>query len=238
MIALTAEDLSDLRRWLFAGAIVVLVYAAAAAAIVSWHEVVAPVDPASGIIVEFAPEQIAAPEQVQSEAVPDQTNKKVEKEQEEKVEAKGDEPIQEKVEPKPLEQQPRQAVPLTTPPPPELPKTAARPAGPVQGSPTKPIDPRAIQTWVGEIAALLERKKRYPPAAHARREQGVTQVEFTLDPRGHVVDSRIVRSSGSRDLDEEALSLLRRAEPFPPSPARSTADELAHLTVPIRFSLK
>jgi protein TonB len=106
---------------------------------------------------------------VQSDPVPDQTNKQAEKE-EEKVEAKGDEPIQEKVEPKPLEQQPRQAVPLTTPPPLELPKTATRPAGPVQGSPTKPIDPRAMQTWVGQIAAMLERKKRYPPGAHARRE--------------------------------------------------------------------
>jgi TonB family protein len=32
------------------------------------------------------------------------------------------------------------------------------------------------------------------------------------------MDSRVVRSSGASALDEEALALLRRAQPFPPPP--------------------
>ena len=38
---------------------------------------------------------------------------------------------------------------------------------------------------------------------------------FSLDRQGRVVDSRVVPSSGAAALDEEALALVRRAQPFP-----------------------
>ena len=236
VIALTAEDIADLRRWLIAAAVVVLGHGAVAAAMVRWHE---PVEPAEGgaIVIEFAPEQIAAPEQVQSDAVPDKPVEKVEKETLEKIEAKGEEAIEEKVEPTPPEQ-PREAVPVTTAPPPDLAKTAALPAGPVQDSPTRHIDKRAMQTWLGQISAALERHKRYPAAAHARHDQGVAQVSFTIDRQGHVIESIVVRSSGVADLDEEALALLQRTQPFPPLPVHEVGGERVTLTVPIRFVLK
>jgi len=237
MMALTAEDLTDLRRWMIAGAIVILAHGVGVAAMVRWHEPVEPAEPTGAIVVEFAPEQIAAPEQVQSDAVPDKPIEKVEQEHEEMVEAKGEEAIEEKVDPTPLEQ-PREAVPVTTPPPPELPKTAVLPSGPVQGSPTRHIDARAMQTWIGEISAALERKKHYPAAAHARHDQGIAQISFTIDRQGRVIESRIVRSSGVPDLDEEALALLQRAQPFPPRPTPDTNGEPVILTVPIRFVLK
>jgi protein TonB len=203
-----------------------------------WHDLISTSEPAGAIVIAFAPEQIAAPEQVVSDAVPDEPIEKVEKKEERPVDAKGEEEVEHKVEPKPREEPPRNAVPVTTPPPPELPKIAALPAGPVQGTPTKPIDMKAMQTWVGAISALLERKKRYPPAAHARREQGVAQVSFVLDRQGRLVESHIARSSGAADLDEEALALVHRAQPFPPRPANGVQDEQVHLNVPIRFSLK
>jgi periplasmic protein TonB len=104
--------------------------------------------------------------------------------------------------------------------------------------PSKPVDPKAMQMWVGEIAAAIERKKRYPAAARARREQGTAQVAVTLDQHGHVIESHIERASGAADLDAEALALVYRAQPLPPGPARGSADELVRLTVRIRFSLK
>jgi periplasmic protein TonB len=236
-MTLTAEDFTDLGRWLFAGAIVVLAHGGIAAAMVRWQDPLPSSEPTGAIVIEFAPEQIAAPEQVQSDAVPEKPIEKVEKEPEEKVEDKGELQVEQKVEPKPPEEMPRDASPLTTPPP-ELPKVAALPAAPVQGTPTKQIDPKAMQMWVGEIAAAIERKKRYPAAAHARREQGTVQVTFTLDRHGHVIESHVERSSGAADLDAEALALLYRAQPFPPGAARGITDEQVHLTVPIRFSLK
>jgi protein TonB len=41
----------------------------------------------------------------------------------------------------------------------------------------------------------------------------------------------------ARALDEEALALLRRAQPFP-APPRELPGERVDLTVPIRFNLK
>jgi protein TonB len=46
-----------------------------------------------------------------------------------------------------------------------------------------------------------------------------------------------VRSAGAAALDEEALALLDRAQPFPPPPPE-LAGEVVNLTVPIRFNLK
>jgi protein TonB len=236
--AVAAEPSSDLPRWLVAGTVVVLAHGALAAALLQWREPVEPVEVVGAIVVELAPEFIAAPEQVQSEAVPEKKIEKVEKEQEEKAATADEEKVEQKLEPQPVEQLPREAVPVTTPAPAEPPKVAALPAGPVEGPKSSLADVKAMQTWIGKISAAIERKKRYPAAALARREQGVAQVSFTLDRQGRVTDSRIVRSSGADDLDREALALLARAQPFPPWPARDGGPEHMSLTVPIRFSLK
>ena len=94
-----------------------------------------------------------------------------------------------------------------------------------------------MPTWKTRVVALLERNKRYPGTAQSRREQGVAQIFFSLDRQGRVIDSRVVRSSGATSLDEEALALLRRAQPFP-APPRELAGDRVDLTVPIRFNLK
>ena len=52
--------------------------------------------------------------------------------------------------------------------------------------------------------------------AHARRHR--LTVEVVIDAQGHVRSSRIVRSSGSTQLDRAALRILRLAAPFPPFP--------------------
>ena len=115
-------------------------------------------------------------------------------------------------------------------------QTAAIPAAPTQGQ-LNLNNPTAIPTWKTRIVALLERNKRYPAAAQSRRERGTAQVFFSLDRQGHVIESRIVRSSGAAALDEEALALLNRAQPFP-TPPPELAGERVNLTVPIRFNLK
>jgi periplasmic protein TonB len=84
---------------------------------------------------------------------------------------------------------------------------------------------------------LLERNKSYPPAAQSRRQQGVAQLFFSLDRQGRVTESRLLSSSGAAALDQEALALLRRAQPFPPPPPELTGDRVG-VTVPIRFNLK
>jgi len=133
-------------------------------------------------------------------------------------------------------QNPRTPAPTTSAPQALPERSAAVPAAPMQGRVT-PNTSNAVPTWKTHILALLERHKRYPEIAQSRRQQGIAQVFFSLDRQGRVIDSRVVRSSGASVLDEEALALLRRAQPFP-APPRELPGEHVDLTVPIRFNLK
>ena len=87
----------------------------------------------------------------------------------------------------------------------------------------------------GEVAKLLEHNKRYPDEARGRGEQGVATLNFTIDRDGHVLSSRIVKSSGYATLDAETLALVQRAQPFPPPPPELAGSEL---TVPVSFSIR
>jgi protein TonB len=110
---------------------------------------------------------------------------------------------------------------------------AALPASPSAG--VKQETPSiAVATWERALKIRLDSKKSYPPGA--RGAKGSAEVMFRIDRNGHVVDSRIVRSSGSAILDQDALATLKRADPFPVPPDGVTDDDLA-ITAPIRYKL-
>lgn len=95
----------------------------------------------------------------------------------------------------------------------------------------------AIPSWRSQVAAKLERSKRYPPEARARGEQGVAQLAFSIDRGGAVHGARIVRSTGSSALDRETLDLVARAQPLPPPPPELSGSRIA-VTVPIRYTIR
>lgn len=95
----------------------------------------------------------------------------------------------------------------------------------------------AADTWQGRLLAHLERLKRYPPEARARRLQGVAYVRFTMDREGRVLSSAIERSSGQPAFDREALALLQRAQPLPKPPAEISGDRIT-LSVPVEFFMR
>jgi periplasmic protein TonB len=264
MMALSAEDLADLRRWAICGAIIVLAHGAVVAGMVNWREEIEAAEPAAAIVIEFAPVPVApaapqtdiapGPEQVMSEASPERPVEQVEEKQktEEKVASKPVEEPPPEIKPAPnpdvaldpphqevtraQPQQPRTPAPTTSAPQALSEQTAALPAAPTQGRPN-PNRSSAVPTWRTQILALLERNKRYPGGAQSRHQQGTAQVFFSLDRQGRVIDSRVVHSSGASALDEEALALLRRAQPFPPPPPELPGPRI-DLNVPIRFNLK
>jgi protein TonB len=278
-MALSPEDIADLRRWAICGAVIVLAHGVAG--VVTWQDPDESAEPAAAIVIEFAPVPVApavpqmeippGPEQVMSDASPskptESLEEKIEEKIEQKVEAKLEQEVKKKIESQkveepppevapapdpevavappppqevqqetPMRQEPRAPAPATTAPQAIPDQVAAIAAAPTQGQ-LVPDNPTAIPTWKTQIVALLERNKRYPQAAQSRREQGVAQVFFSLDRNGRVIDSRVVRSSGASSLDEEALALLRRAQPFP-APPRELRGDHVDLTVPIRFNLK
>jgi protein TonB len=182
------------------------------------------------------------------------------------IEAKLQQKVEEKVETRPVEEPPLEASPapnpevMIEPPPPQevqqeaprpqLPsplavatapdviaeETAAVPAAPRQGAPNR-YDAEVARSWHKKVSTLIESKKRYPASAQARGQQGVVKVAFSVDRQGRIVDTRLEGPSGVAALDEEALAVLRRAEPFPPPPAVVPGDRFTFI-VPLRFIAK
>jgi periplasmic protein TonB len=92
-------------------------------------------------------------------------------------------------------------------------------------------------SWEAQLVAHLQHHKRFPAAAAARGEQGVALVQFTMTRGGHVVSSRLVRSSGHPALDQETLATVQRAQPLPAPPADVTGTQFS-FSVPIRFTVR
>jgi protein TonB len=88
----------------------------------------------------------------------------------------------------------------------------------------------SISTWRGSVMAHLNRHKRYPGSGG-----GTASVAFTIDRSGRVLSARLIRSSGSSILDQEAVALARRASPLPAPPPNIGGGSVV-LTVPVRFS--
>jgi len=115
----------------------------------------------------------------------------------------------------------------TAPEPQQTPSTAT--------VPTSPEPAPAIASWRQAVVARLARFQHYP--AQAKGATGVVSLSFSIDRQGHVLNSQIIKSSGSAVLDAEALSLLTRAAPLPPPPA-SVPDTDLTFVLPIRFAVR
>jgi periplasmic protein TonB len=130
------------------------------------------------------------------------------------------------------------------------PGTAAPSPAPVSGSPSARADGLAREAIPSSapsrpsggasedsypliVLRHLERYKRYPSSASARRLEGEAVIELTLDRSGGLRRVRLIRSSGQSVLDEAALTAARAAAPYP----RPEAPTWSRRTfqVPLRF---
>jgi len=247
MIALAAEDIADLRRWAISAAVVVVAHGAVAASVMRWREAVEPADTAAAIVIDFAPilqgpvttqtETPPGPEQVMAEATPEQKIEHQPVEEPPQLKPAPDAELAIET-PKEIQQQtemPRTPAPTTSAPQSMPVQTAAIPAAPNLGRLNQNF--AAVRAWKRQIAGLFEANLRYPPAAQSRREYGQAWVFFSIDRQGHLVASRLVHSAGSAALDQEALALLKRVQPFPPPPPELAGDPV-DITAPIGFKLK
>jgi protein TonB len=112
---------------------------------------------------------------------------------------------------------------INTPPPPVNTITAVsnvKPDNPVMPTPRAPVAapvapapaPAAPPVVVAGINDLNSCKPDYPRASLIAEETGVTRVEFTVSPTGQLVDAKIKKTSGSRNLDRAAVSGLSRCK--------------------------
>ncbi|WP_367276963.1 energy transducer TonB [Bradyrhizobium sp.] len=90
----------------------------------------------------------------------------------------------------------------------------------------------AAATWKSEVLSRIRSAASY--ATNGNRDSGTAQVNFTVARNGRVVSRRLAGSSGSPALDSAAMSVIERAQPFPPFPAGMTQAQIA-LTVPLHL---
>ena len=244
---------AELLRWCACGAVVLAAHGLIAAAIAARSDPVEDADAGSPVVmidlapvaaapsppqVDLAPgPQVETPAQEEVAAQKEPERKEEKKEQVEEMPAPNPQvalaptlPEQEQPDEAMPEQQPMEATPVPTAPTP-APVVAPAPAAPAPGALTRP-NPATVLTWQRQLVAQLERHKRYPSNAHGAL--GEANLAFRIDRQGRVLSSRIVRSSGSPALDEEALALVKRAQPLPAPPAGMTDQQLSFV-VPIRY---
>lgn len=98
-----------------------------------------------------------------------------------------------------------------------------------------------VPPWATEysarVAQILDQHKRYPAMAFLFRQQGAVIVDFVIDRQGRLAGSRVLQSSGSAALDNEALSILQRSQPFPAFPDNSPEERLS-FSLPILFDIR
>lgn len=225
-----------MRLWTVSGAGMLALHLGTIAAVLLWSPRPAvPPMPPEAMIIDLAPmpetvpdppvsrPQKAAPEKMPLPPVP--------------VRQAEVAPPKPKVSPVPSVQPPKAAVeaaPANTEPAENaspVPSPAARPVA------VSPSPREAVATWQSRLLAHLERYKRYPAAARARRQEGVTTIRFVMDGSGTVVSAKLERSAGYSLLDEEGVALLERAQPLPPPPPEMGNGRI-ELVVPIQFFLK
>jgi periplasmic protein TonB len=121
----------------------------------------------------------------------------------------------------------------TATPSPETAQEARRSVAPELG--TGESLRRVRATWQKELAAHLDKYKRYPPDRSRQSAQIV--IRLVLDRTGHVVSASVMKSAGDSAFDDAALDMMRRADPVPPPPPL-VADEGLSFSLPVIFRVK
>jgi protein TonB len=151
--------------------------------------------------------------------------------------------------PRPLPQTPPRAtanwvIPPPTPPQPtpdspapeqqEASVAAAPPSPPLPAGPSEATPGR--DSWEGRVMARLERFRRYPNAARARRQEGVAQLRVSVGRDGSLLALSLEATSGFPLLDQAALETFRRAAPLPKVPEDRPAP--VELSFPVEFFMR
>lgn len=92
-------------------------------------------------------------------------------------------------------------------------------------------------SYAALIAARLNKFKRYPPQARQDETEGEVVLSLVLEASGKVRSAQIQQSSGTELLDEAALSMVHRAQPFPAFPNELRQD-LLRFNIPVTFAIE
>jgi protein TonB len=137
-----------------------------------------------------------------------------------------------------------EAKPAERPSPQSAPSRAASPSRPAASNSTgssgaggrsETGGQAAISTYFARVQAHLSRQA-YPAESRAYGS-GVVRVVFVLGRDGRVLSVSVAQGSGQSELDRAALTVVRRAAPFPPFPSEIQGSRL-ELGAPILFNVR
>lgn len=114
-------------------------------------------------------------------------------------------------------------------------RQAAQSANAARGTGRSQASAGRVSASTGDIrnygAVVRARIARNKPGGGGR---GSVVIALSISTSGSLTYSRIVRSSGSASLDQDALAAVRRAAPFPPPPSGAAPGQL-RFTIPFQF---
>jgi protein TonB len=126
---------------------------------------------------------------------------------------------------------------ITLPPPPVPlpPSPTAITTSNTKEAVTPPI--AVVESYQVRLLRYLAGYRRYPPSARNKHQEGVVFVRFSMDRKGNVLSYALEKRSRHGALNEEALTVFKRANPLPPPPPELAGDPVL-LIMPVEFSLR
>ena len=91
----------------------------------------------------------------------------------------------------------------------------------------------AHRKYLGALRTHLERSKVNPRTTLI----GTAVVRLTVKSDGELIEHKIIKSSGSKLLDNAALASIEQASPFPAIPSE-VGEETIQVSVPFKFSVR
>lgn len=105
-----------------------------------------------------------------------------------------------------------------------------------------PIEPEVYKfveqmpVFDGDLPAFLSGNLKYPEEAKKNGTEGRVIVQFIIRKDGSVTDSEVIRSSGAKSLDDEALRVVGQMPKWKPGKQQGKAVNVSYV-LPITFKL-
>lgn len=96
-----------------------------------------------------------------------------------------------------------------------------------------------VKSYQALLMAHLTKFKKYPQEAIIQKQEGVVRIRVSIDESGNVLSKELKKSCPYAALNDEALSLFKRASPLPKPPKEmlKNGDKISFV-MPIDYNIK